>query len=195
MNFFQQKIRPKFKTKKQALKHYLRTIVIYQSRNKNNSNWNEKRRSCINMTYRQIKERTCLSLGLISQTINEMYEDGTIKVFIRKKSLQRKHNDMVFYYFVDIFEAMVKSKAFKIVKKKIEIINNSRKMNTRNINYINKLSYKTFLADLIKKQLKDFYTQWDFEKEKWVREARSNFTLTKDEKDNLFSSMWKILNA
>lgn len=179
MNYFEKEIMPKHKRKIDALKDYLRKIVIYQSTNKKNNNWNEKRRSTLNMTYRQIKEKTGLSLGLISKAINEMKDDGLIKEAHREKTKYR--NDMVFFYFTDIFEALISRNAYKIIKK----------MNTRNIF----IKYKILKTQLLKKQLKDFYTQWDFEKERWVREVRSNFTLTKDEKDNLFSSMWAVLNA
>lgn len=145
------------------------------------------------MTYRQIQARTGLSLGLISQVINEMINDGTIKVFLIKKTI-RKYNDMVFYYFVDIFEAMVKEKAFKIVKKKIEIINLKRKMNTRNINYINKLSYKRFLNEIYKKQLHDFSNCWNFIEGKWERVVKSNFKFKKNELEELRAATWAILN-
>ena len=187
MSFFQECL-SKSKNKKEALKLYLRKVVIFQSTNKKNMNWNEKRRASIDMTYRQIKDRTGVSLGLIHQVISEMRESGEIEVFRTKRSGFK--NPMIFYYFVDIFEAMIKKISHKVVGNLIKI---SKKMNTRNIYYINKLIYKRILKEKRKMQLDDFYQIWNFEKMKWERNQKSNFKYADNERKNIFKKIFAIL--
>lgn len=190
-NFFKQ-ILSKYPTKSKALEVYLKKIVIYQSTNKDNSNWNELRRSALDMTLRQISDLTGVSLTQVHRVIKSMLKRGIIKVYKIKKSKHRQN--MVFYYFPDIKRALIKKKAFNLVKKGFSLC----KGNTRNIIKNNKYKYKSFVKFLTKYQSLDDVLHWSFDNKSWEREyfkPRNRETLHKLENKPVptFADMLKLL--
>ena len=163
--YFKEKVLPKYKTKSKALKSYLKNIVIFQSTNKNNHNWNALRLSKIDLTLRQISKLTGLSISYIHKILKDMEKSGEIKVCgykssgtMQYKGIQIKKRSMIFYHFPKIMKGILKKQARKIHKQMLCSIKN-----TRNI-YINIYKvYKQLYAHLAKDPL----MHWCILNQKW----------------------------
>lgn len=120
----------KSKNKKEALKTYLKKIVIFQSY-KFKKEYTYRRRATLNMTLRQIREKTGLSISYINDCLKEFEKEGLIKIAGQKsmKHKSKAFKDCRFFYFPDIQEAIIKKEAFKRVGRILKALKSKKDEN------------------------------------------------------------------